>query len=390
MLSAAGALIAAQAQRTRGGVPPLHDSAGVLLVTLDPRSPLPAQLGVFRRPGEPVAVTGELDLLHLDPLAAVESAWHDFTAALLTVAGGRHPLPLVGTLASVAPGEMTALPGAQEFLLLRRIRDAATSGRWDRIVVDLSGVGDPFALLRAPTLLATTVERLWPRHRRLAQASEQPALAQLAGAVESIGRDCDDLRELLADPSAVAAHLVLDGGERGRRQCPDQLAIAELLGLPLRSVLVNPGAGGLDPQPVLECAAELLSGAPAQPQIAAVPHVDGPLDRLSRLRRLTVDLPGPDGRAHGSGALEVVHRGGSGLEAVYELSWRQGLPEPDRLVLGRSGDDLLVTVSGFRHPVRLPSVLRRCTVAGAQWAHGRLTVEFTPDPAVWPQRAGRR
>jgi arsenite-transporting ATPase len=68
------------------------------------------------------------------------------------------------------------------------------------------------------------------------------------------------------------------------------------------------------------------------------------------------------------------------------LSWPQRLPEPDSLALGRSGDDLLVTISGFRHPVRLPSVLRRCTVVDAAWEDGRLTVGFVPDPAVWPRR----
>ncbi|KJR05705.1 chromosome partitioning protein ParA, partial [Gordonia sihwensis] len=92
------------------------------------------------------------------------------------------------------------------------------------------------------------------------------------------------------------------------------------------------------------------------------------------------------GRPRGSGALTVAHVSGEGLDSVFELAWDQGLPDPDRLALGRSGDDLLVTVSGFRFPVRLPSVLRRCLVTGADWHAGRLVLRFRPDPAVWPQR----
>ncbi|MEH3156554.1 MAG: hypothetical protein PGN29_14885 [Gordonia paraffinivorans] len=78
---------------------------------------------------------------------------------------------------------------------------------------------------------------------------------------------------------------------------------------------------------------------------------------------------------------------GTGLSSVYRLSWRQPLPDPETLALGRSGDDLLVTLSGVRHRVTLPSVLRRCTVLDARWDDGTLSVRFSPDPAVWP-RAG--
>lgn len=70
----------------------------------------------------------------------------------------------------------------------------------------------------------------------------------------------------------------------------------------------------------------------------------------------------------------------------FELVWRQRLPDPDTLRLGRADDDLLVTIDGFRYPVRLPSVLRRCDAVDAQWDDDRLRVVFAPDPAVWPVR----
>jgi arsenite-transporting ATPase len=67
------------------------------------------------------------------------------------------------------------------------------------------------------------------------------------------------------------------------------------------------------------------------------------------------------------------------------MTWTQSLPDPSGLQLGRSGDDLMVTVSGVRQRIRLPSVLRRCVVLGAFWDAGDLTVRFRPDPDVWPQ-----
>ncbi|WP_448223675.1 ArsA family ATPase [Gordonia iterans] len=394
VLAAAGALDLAEASRaTRradgaGATRPSWASVGsTLLVTVDPRSPLPRLLGVFRVPGEAVSVTAELDLLTLDRLAVTESAWIDFTAALNSAGAVGNLLPVVGTIAGIDAGELAGLPGAQEFLLLRAVREAATSGRWQRIVVDLSGAGDPYELLRAPTVLATAISRLWPRHRRLAEALEKPALAPLAGAVEGIARDCEDLGELFADPHAVAAHLVLPGGERGVEALGDHAALVDLMGLPLRSVLVDAGPGLLPTDPVT-AAARRVFGAEAGSAVSvlAIDGADAAPSRLSQLRRLDVRLPAPNGRPRGAAAANVVDLGGEGLAARYRLSWRQRLADPERLALGRSGDDLLVTVSGFRHPVRLPSVLRRCRVTGADWDGESLQVDFAPDPAVWPQR----
>ncbi|WP_066163293.1 ArsA family ATPase [Gordonia hydrophobica] len=383
---AAAAALGDRSGPTRSGLR-VGDDRGTLLISIDGRSHVPERLGVLRLPGEPVPVTAEVDLLQVDPLTVVEGAWRDFTSALAALGGATAALPVVGTLVSVAPGELSTLPGAQEFLLLRQVRDAATAGRWQRIVVDLSGVGDAVALLRAPSVLSTALDRLWPRHVRLAEAAEKPALAQLSSAIEGIDRDCQDLVELLVDPHGVAAHLVVDAGDRGRRAVADHLAMCDLMGLPLRSVLVNEGAGG--PRSTTADRARTILSDDPDVAVTVVPAGDEPIDRLSRIRRIDVDLPRPTGRPRGSGALTVTHVSGEGLDSVFELVWRQGLPDPERLELGRSGDDLLVTVSGFRFPVRLPSVLRRCSVVGADWRDGHLLVRFQPDRAVWPQRPTR-
>ncbi|GAC55849.1 putative anion-transporting ATPase [Gordonia hirsuta DSM 44140 = NBRC 16056] len=392
MLAAAGAVNAAEAARRspRSGPVALGGTGGTLLVTLDPRSPTPQRLGVFRVPGEPVPITAELDLLHLDPLAVAEGAWTDFTAALNAAGAARHLLPVVGAIAAIDAGELTGLPGIAEFLLLREIREAATSGRWQRVIVDLSGT-DHFTLLRAPTVLAAATDRLWPRPLRMAESAEKPALAPLAAAIDAIHRDCMDLAELLTDPSITAAHLVVSGGERGTQTAPDQLAITEVMGLPLRSTLVNAGPGGLPTEAVSEAVrATLGRDAGSSISIRDVPRQETEPARLSQLRRLGITWPAPNGRPRGSAAARVDDVGGDGLEAEYELRWQQSLVDPQELALGRSGDDLLVTVSGFRQPVRLPSVLRRCRVSGADWDGRQLVVRFAPDPAVWPQRPTAR
>lgn len=381
MTAAAAAIGPRRPTRPAGG---LHGPGSrELLVTVDRTARTAARLGVASVADTPVAVDERTDLLTLNPLTLTERAWADFTAAL-SVFGGRAPvLPVLHTLTGIAGGELSGLPGIEEFLLLREIRDAAASGRWRRVVVDCSGFGDPYALLRAPSVLSQTIDRLWPAHRRLASASERPALAGVTAAVQEIDRDCRDIAELLVDGHAVAAHLVLPGGERGCDVLAGQLAVIALMGLPLRSIVVNEGSGG----PAGPVAAEVATRLdPARVSMITQAAMTGPLDRIGRIRALGAVLPDPSGRPWGSAAAELTACGGTGLDAVYELSWRQPLPDPDGLMLGRSVDDLLVTVDGFRHPVRLPSVLRRCTVADADWDRERLRVRFRPDPAVWPQR----
>lgn len=320
-----------------------------------------------------------MSLLELDPLVVVEQAWAEFTDALTMAQSHSGPiLPVVATLAAVAPGELISLPGVEDLLLLRRARDEATSGRWTSVIVDCSGQRDPLALLRAPAVLSQALNRLWPRHRRLAAASERPLMARLTAAIDQLDGDCRDIAALLADPHTTAAHLVVGAGARSTSVLTAQVASAALMGLPVRTVLVNSGDDA-DAARIAE-----LTGPDVT--VRAIPRVGEPLDRSARLRKLGVRLSPPGGRPAGSASAQVSLVSGSGLDTIYEMSWPQPLPEPDRLGLGRSDDDLLVTVSGFRYPVRLPSVLRRCDVIDAAWDSGTLRIRFTPNPAVWPQK----
>ncbi|MFW0787409.1 ArsA-related P-loop ATPase [Gordonia sp. CPCC 206044] len=362
-----------------------------LLITVDRHSPSADLLGVYHLPGEPVAVSDRLHLLALDRLALLEDTWSEFTSVLSeTMRRSRITLPGLGALADIDAGEIATLPGVEDFLVLRRIRDEAVSGQWRRIVVDGSGLGDPFEFLRASSVLSQTLDRLWPRHRRLAAAAERPVMAQLTAAVDAIDGDCRDITELVTDPHSVAVHLVVGADDRGERLLPHFLATADLMGLALRSVVVNHGVadGRSDEDRGTRLRAAVRSDG-ADVEIAEIRCVDDRIDRAARLRRLGVALPSPNGVARGSGAADVHEVTDSqvldGPGPVYRLSWRQRLPEPDGLRLGRSGDDLLVTVGGFRHPVRLPSVLRRCVVTDATFDGAELAVTFEPDPALWPK-----
>ena len=67
----------------------------------------------------------------------------------------------------------------------------------------------------------------------------------------------------------------------------------------------------------------------------------------------------------------------------FALSLALPLARHEDLDLSRTGDELVITVAGHRRVLALPSALRRCVVAGAVLADGRLVVRFEPDPELW-------
>jgi arsenite-transporting ATPase len=69
----------------------------------------------------------------------------------------------------------------------------------------------------------------------------------------------------------------------------------------------------------------------------------------------------------------------------FALSFALPLARSEELQLARTGDELVLTLSGHRRVVALPSALRRCVVVAATLADGRLTVRFEPDPDLWPR-----
>jgi arsenite/tail-anchored protein-transporting ATPase len=111
----------------------------------------------------------------------------------------------------------------------------------------------------------------------------------------------------------------------------------------------------------------------------------------------SADLTGPAGlaggvgdRAAGGGLAPHSWRVEDRLAADGQLVWRLPLPGAgrDTLDLVRRDDELVVDAEGFRRIIPLPSVLRRCTVAGAALRDGELSVRFAPDPDLWPSQLG--
>jgi len=380
----------------------------VLLVSTDQAHSLGDVLGIAVPPtgqGELVRVLaddeeaggGFLDALALDTLALLEDRWHEVVDAL----DRRFP---DSELSSIAPQELSALPGVQEVLGLHAVGELAAAGRWDRIVVDCASTADALRMLTLPAMFGLYVERAWPRHRRLGIVAEDSRSAAVVELLERISASVDGLSTLLGDGELVRAHLVLTPERVVAAEAVRTLGSLALMGVRVEELLVNQVLirdetyeyRSLPDHPAFYWYAERISE-----QRAVLEELDSAIGDVALV--LVAHSAGePIGPKALAGLLESARRrrgaappgplrpvvdleSGSGLESVYRL--RLTLPQLDAgsLSLGRSDDDLIISAGGVRRRVRLASVLRRCTVQDAQLRGGELIVRFRPDPEVWPR-----
>ncbi|WP_424214148.1 ArsA family ATPase [Streptomyces sp. BI20] len=296
--------------------------------------------------------------------------------------------------------EITPLPGAADFALLRAVRHAAD--RADRtghelLVVDAPPLAETVDLLALPGRLRRYLARLLPAERQAARAL-RPLLAQLVG----VPMPTERLYELAArwDEELAAVHAVLhapgtavrvvaDPGPVGADALRLGTAALALHRLPVDALVLNralpPAAASAEPW-LAELAAQQerhaqdwagpWTGTPLRtlPHLGRSPRGAADLDRLA-----TPGVPRPE-----RPEWTVLDRRAEDGVLVWEIPL-PGARKPD-VDLVRRGDELILAVGPHRRIVPLPAALRRCAVSGAALREGLLSVRFTPDPGQWPTR----
>jgi arsenite-transporting ATPase len=380
----------------------------VLLVSTDQAHSLGDVLGVPVPPGgqgdlvrvladDAEAGGGFLDALALDTLALLEARWHHVVNTL----DRRFP---DSELSTIAPEELSALPGVQEVLGLHAVGELATSGRWDRIVVDCASTADALRMLTLPATFGLYVERAWPRHRRLSITADDARSAALVELLERISASVDRLGALLTDGELVTAHLVLTAERVVAAEAARTLGSLALMGVRVEELIVNQVLEedesyeyrNLPEHPAFYWYAERISeqrvvldeldATIGDVALVMTPHLSGEPIGPKALGSL-LDSARRRGGAAPPGPLRPVVdlESGSGLGSIYRMRLTLPQLDPGGLSLGRVDDDLIIGAGGLRRRVRLASVLRRCTVLDAHLRGSELTVRFRPDPEVWPK-----
>lgn len=354
---------------------------------------------------EPVAVAPRLHAVQLDAQRRLEGAWREIESYLvgMLVQGGMDP---------VSAEELTVLPGVEEVLALLAVRELAAGEQWDALVLDCAPTAETLRLLALPDALGWYLQRILPMYRVLARGARP--LAALLGhgatvppdavfeAITTLAADLAEVRALLTDHRKTSLRLVLT---------PEAVVLAEarrtftalaLYGYQLDDVVANrviprsPSAstwqqGWIDAQAEqLAAIGDSFAGLP----VRRASYLPGEPIGCTALREVATELYGDlDGPAAVDPLTTVA---AADLMSVTAVPARAEDGEPEFLLTlalplaatadvqaSRSGDDLIVTVTGHRRILALPSVLRRCVVVNGSVADGRLTLRFRPDPRDW-------
>jgi arsenite-transporting ATPase len=374
-----------------------HSTGDVLGVAITPTGERrPTRVLAELDAGRDVGSGGFLDALALDTLALLETRWREVAGVLAE----RFPESDLGT---VAPEELSALPGIQEVLGLHEVGELAASGDWDHVVVDCASTADAMRMLTLPATFGLYLERAWPRHRRLSLAADEARAAAVVALVERIAAGTEELSALLTDESRVTAHLVLTPERVVAAEATRTLGALALMGVSVDELIVNQilvqddsyEYRNLPEHPAFDWYTERISEQRAvleeldttigDVKLVLVPHLPGEPIGPKALAELLDSARRRDGSPPPGPLRPVVDReSGSGLDAVYRLRLELPQVDPATLTLGRVDDDLIIGAAGLRRRVKLASVLRRCIVLDAQLRGGELTVRFRPDPEVWP------
>ncbi|ETA97793.1 ArsA family ATPase [Mycobacterium avium subsp. hominissuis] len=374
-----------------------HSLGDVLGVPVPPSQAELVRVLADLETGRAEAGGGFLDALALDTLALLEARWRDVVAAL----DRRFP---DSELSTIAPEELSALPGVQEVLGLHAVGELARSGRWDRVVVDCASTADALRMLTLPATFGLYAERAWPRHRRLSLTAEDARSAAVVELLERVSASVEALSALLTDGDLVGAHLVLTPERVVAAEAARTLGSLALMGVRVEELIVNQVLlqddsyeyRNLPEHPAFywyteriaeqQSVLEELDAAIGEVALVLTPHLSGEPIGPKALGAL-LDAARRRGGAAPPGPLRptVDLESGTGLGSIYRM--RLALPQldPSALTLGRVDDDLIISAGGLRRRVRLASVLRRCTVLDAHLRGSELTVRFRPDPEVWPK-----
>ena len=331
----------------------------------------------------PTPIAHLLSGQQLNARVRFEEAWDDVRTYLVDI------LDWAGA-DTVEAEELAVIPGLDEIFALADLKEFATSGDYDLVVVDCAPTAETIRLLSLPDVLGWYMDRMFDTQRRLTRLA-RPILQRVSGipiagdavfgAVRRFYDRLDGVRELLTDGDVTSARLVVN---------PERLVVAEarrtftylsLFGYHVDAVIANR---------ILP--AELDHPWLAQWRATQSAHLEVIADAFAPLPVLAAELANEEvvgmaalsifaKRLYGeaNAAARLSHTEPFRVEAEGEvllLSVQLPFTERDDVQLGRTGDELVLTVGPHRRALVLPDSLVRRDVAGARFVDDRLVVEF--------------
>jgi arsenite-transporting ATPase len=332
---------------------------------------------------DPTAIASGLWGQQLNARVRFEQAWDDVRSYMVDV------LDWAGADA-VEAEELAVVPGLEEVFALADIKAFALSGDYDVVVVDCAPTAETIRLLSLPDILGWYMERVFETQRRVTKLA-RPVLDRLTSlpiagdgvfaAVRRFYERLDGVRELLMDGDVTTARLVVN---------PERMVVAEarrtftylsLFGYHVDAVIANRMLPDVIADPwfarwkeTQSAHLELIEDAFRPLPILAAELAGHELAGLDELALFGAALYGDLDPASRLAAIEPLRVDAVGNTMV--LSVHLPFTERDDVSLGRSEEELFLTVGPHRRAFVLPDSLLRREVRGARLAGDRLEVEF--------------
>ncbi len=312
-----------------------------------------------------------------------EEAWSDVRQYLVDV------LDWAGADA-VEAEELAVVPGLDEVFALADIKTFASSGDYDVVVVDCAPTAETIRLLSLPDVLGWYMDRVFETQRRLTKLT-RPVLQRVTnvpiagervfGAIRRFYDRLDGVQELLNDGEITSARLVVNAERLVVAEARRTYTYLSLFGYHVDAVIANRILPTDVDHPWL-----------SQWRATQAAHLDVIEEAFAPLPILTAELASEE--IVGISALSMFAKGCYGDDdaarrlSVAEpfrvepagdaLSLSMHLPfvNADEVQLGRTEQELIVTVGPHRRALMLPDSLARRSVRGARFERDRLVVEF--------------
>ncbi len=295
--------------------------------------------------------------------------------------------------------EMAIIPGMEEIVSLLNIYRAASTGDYDRVVVDAAPTGETMRLLTMPESFQWYVDRFnnWGdtaiRMTGGLLRRMMPSIDPLAGLPKLVD-DVKLLQGVLSNPEITSYRVVLNPEKMVVKEGARAVTYLSLFGYPVDAAVVNrilpgvvsDGAGNARvAEPSNDPYLRRLQETQAQ-YLAEIERDFYPLPifrsgwsgeemvGLSQLRALASSLFGDDdpGRIFFVGQPQEIVEEGDDFVLVLPLP----NVELNKVKLTKRGDELFVTIGNFKRELLLPAVLAQRDAGGAVFSGGRLRIRF--------------
>jgi len=331
----------------------------------------------------PTPIARGLHGQQLDARARLEDVWgsvREYVVTLLDWAGA----------GAVEAEELSVVPGLDEVFALADIREFATSGEYDVVVVDCAPTAETVRLLSLPDVLGWYMDRVFPATRSVTRAV-RPLLSRVStlpvagddvfGALRRFYDRLDGVRDLLTDGDVTTARIVVNAERVVLAEARRTYTYLSLFGYHVDAIVAN----------------RLLPDAVRDPWFATwkdsqAEHLDAVRAAFVPVPVLTADLTPHElvGAARLREFGDALYRDRAPearlstgepfrVDAVGDslvLSMHLPFTERGDVELGRADGELLLAVGSYRRALVLPDSLRRRDVVGARMNGDRLEVEF--------------